>query len=161
MPRTTTSSGLLVGAPPIETWHDIAALVERGCSARLALDYRIKVPGDASPGDGLALDGVFGVLANVASIAVMPFVNESGDADVEYLSDGMTETLIAGLSQLPNLSVKARSSVFRYKGRDTDPQTIGHELSVKALLIGRIVQRGDRLVISAELVDVEIVSIAV
>src|SRR6185369_13740579 len=56
----------------------------------------------------------------IKSIAVMPFVNESGKQDVEYLSDGMTETLISSLSQLPNLNVKARSSVFRYKGKPTD-----------------------------------------
>src|SRR5215470_3397089 len=57
--------------------------------------------------------------AGISSIAVMPFVNEGGNPDVEYLSDGMTETLISSLSQLPNLSVKARSSVFRYKGKET------------------------------------------
>ena len=66
--------------------------------------------------------------SQINSIAVMPFVNESGNADVEYLSDGMTETLIASLSQLPNLYVKARSTVFRYKGKETNPQTIGKEL---------------------------------
>jgi serine/threonine protein kinase len=66
----------------------------------------------------------------IESIAVMPFVNESGNADTEYLSDGMTETLINSLSQLPRLSVKARSSVFHYKGKTVVPQTIGNELSV-------------------------------
>src|SRR5882762_2950305 len=90
----------------------------------------------------------------IESIAVMPFVNESGNADVEYLSDGMTETLISSLSQLPNLNVKARSSVFRYKGKETNPQTIGKELNVQAILNGRIVQRGDQLTLSLELVDV-------
>ena len=76
---------------------------------------------------------------SIQSIAVMPFVNESGNADVEYLSDGMTETLISSLSQLPNLNVKARSSVFRYKGKETDPKTIGKELNVQAILNGRVV----------------------
>ena len=90
----------------------------------------------------------------IESIAVMPFVNESGDADVEYLSDGMTETLIGSLSQLPNLSVKARSSVFRYKGKETDTKTIGKELGVQAILNGRVNQRGDQLILSLELVDV-------
>ncbi|PWT87466.1 MAG: hypothetical protein C5B55_14695, partial [Blastocatellia bacterium] len=61
----------------------------------------------------------------IQSIAVMPFVNEGGNADLDYLSDGMTETLISSLSQVPNLSVKARSLVFRYKGKETNPQTIG------------------------------------
>ncbi|MEO7659643.1 MAG: hypothetical protein ABIV48_08510, partial [Pyrinomonadaceae bacterium] len=68
-----------------------------------------------------------GSAKQIESIAVMPFVNESGNTDVEYLSDGMTETLIRSLSQLPNLNVKARSSVFRYKGKDTDARTIGKE----------------------------------
>ncbi|MEP6944779.1 MAG: tetratricopeptide repeat protein, partial [Acidobacteriota bacterium] len=87
-------------------------------------------------------------------IAVMPFVNESGNADVEYLSDGMTETLIKSLSQIPNLNVKPRSSVFRYKGKDTDLQTIAKELNVQAILNGRVVQRGDSLTLSLELVDI-------
>ena len=89
----------------------------------------------------------------IESIAVMPFVNESGNADVEYLSDGMTETLITSLSQLPNLNVKARSSVFRYKGKTTEARTIGKELNVQAILNGRVVQRGDQLTLSLELVD--------
>src|SRR4029079_15092893 len=86
-------------------------------------------------------------------IAVMPFVNEGGNPDLEYLSDGMTETLISSLSQLPNLSVKARSSVFRYKGKDTNAQTIGKELNVPAILNGRVIQRGDQLDLNVELVD--------
>ncbi|MGH9872470.1 MAG: tetratricopeptide repeat protein [Pyrinomonadaceae bacterium] len=90
----------------------------------------------------------------IESIAVMPFVNESGNADVEYLSDGMTDTLIASLSQLPNLSVKARSSVFRYKGKETDAKTLGKDLNVQAILNGRVVQHGDQLTLSLELVDV-------
>jgi TolB-like protein/Tfp pilus assembly protein PilF len=91
----------------------------------------------------------------IQSIAVMPFVNESGNAEVEYLSDGMTETLIRSLSQLPNLNVKARSSVFRYKGKTTDAKTIGKELGVQAVLSGRVVQRGDQLSLSLELVDAQ------
>jgi len=91
--------------------------------------------------------------AGISSIAVMPFVNEGGNPDVEYLSDGMTETLISSLSQLPNLSVKARSSVFRYKGKDTNAQTIGKELNVQAILNGRVIQRGDQLDLNVELVD--------
>jgi TolB-like protein/Tfp pilus assembly protein PilF len=91
----------------------------------------------------------------IQSIAVMPFVNESGNAEVEYLSDGMTETLITSLSQIPNLNVKARSSVFRYKGKETDPKTIGKELNVQAVLNGRVAQRGDDLTLNLELVDVQ------
>jgi TolB-like protein/Tfp pilus assembly protein PilF len=83
----------------------------------------------------------------------MPFVNESGNADVEYLSDGMTESLINSLSQLPKLNVKARSSVFRYKGKDVEPQDIAAKLSVQALLNGRVIQRGDGLTLYLSLVD--------
>ena len=89
----------------------------------------------------------------INSIAVMPFVNESGNSEVEYLSDGMTETLIGSLSQVPNLNVKARSSVFRYKGKETDARTIGKELNVQAVLNGRVTERGDQLTLSLELVD--------
>jgi TolB-like protein len=81
----------------------------------------------------------------IQSIAVMPFVNASGNSDVEYLSDGMTETLISSLSQLPNLNVKPRSSVFRYKGKETDPQTVAKELNVEAVLNGRFAQRGQEI----------------
>jgi len=91
----------------------------------------------------------------IESIAVMPFVNDSGNADVEYLSDGMTETLISSLSNLPNLNVKARSSVFRYKGKETDAKTIGKELNVPAILNGRVTQRGDQLTLSLELIDAQ------
>jgi serine/threonine protein kinase/Flp pilus assembly protein TadD len=89
----------------------------------------------------------------IKSIAVMPFVNEGGKAELEYLSDGMTDTLISSLSQLPNLSVKARSSVFRYKGKEINPQTVGKELNVEAILNGRIGQRDDQLTLTLELVD--------
>ena len=108
----------------------------------------------------LAIGGFFGYkylspTKQIESIAVMPFVNESGNADVEYLSDGMTETLIKSLSELPNLNVKPRSSVFRYKGKDTDLKTIGKELNVEAILNGRVIQRGEQLTLSLELVDVQ------
>jgi eukaryotic-like serine/threonine-protein kinase len=89
----------------------------------------------------------------IESIAVLPFVNQSGNADAEYLSDGMTESLITSLSQLPNLNVKARSSVFRYKGKETDARTVGKELGVQAVLNGRILQRGDQLKLNLELID--------
>src|SRR2546429_5108103 len=89
----------------------------------------------------------------IKAMAVMPFTNEGGNADLEYLSDGMTETLINTLSQLPDLSVKARSSVFRYKGKEVEPQTVGNELNVQAIVNGRLVQRGDDLTLYLSLVD--------
>lgn len=85
----------------------------------------------------------------------MPFLNASGNADLDYLSDGMTETLIKSLSQLPNLNVKARSTVFRYKGKETDGKIIGKELGVQALLNGRVIQRGSRLFLNLELIDAQ------
>ncbi len=90
----------------------------------------------------------------INSIAVMPFQNRSADADTEYLSDGLAESLIYRLSQLPNLKVSPTSSVFRYKGKETDAQKIGNELGVSAVMTGRIVKRGENLTISVELVDV-------
>lgn len=109
---------------------------------------------------GLAAVGVYLFRARptsvaIKSIAVMPFINEGGNADLEYLSDGMTDTLISSLSQLPNLSVKARSSVFRYKGKETSPQTLGKDLNVQAILNGRVAQRGDQLQLTLELVDTQ------
>jgi eukaryotic-like serine/threonine-protein kinase len=93
--------------------------------------------------------------ATIRSVAVMPFVSENSNQDLEYLSDGMTETLISSLSQLPNLNVKARSSVFRYKGKETEPKTIGNELNVQSILNGRVSQHGDELTLTVELVDVQ------
>ncbi|HME00902.1 MAG TPA: protein kinase [Terriglobia bacterium] len=89
----------------------------------------------------------------INSLAVLPFANASGDPDAEYLSDGVADSLIDSLSQLPDLRVKSRSATFRYKGKDSDPQAVGHDLGVQAVLTGRVVERGGDLVISAELVD--------
>jgi TolB-like protein len=89
------------------------------------------------------------------SIAVLPFANDSGNPDLEYLSDGLTETLITSLSQLPKLSVKARSTVFRYKGKNVSPQQAGKDLSVQATLNGRVSQRGNDLTLHIELDDVD------
>ena len=93
------------------------------------------------------------VPAPLRSIAVMPFENASDNADTEYLSDGMTETLISSLSQLPELNVKARASVFRYKGKGMDASQIAKELNVQAILNGRVAQRGNELSLYIELVN--------
>ena len=90
----------------------------------------------------------------IESIAVLPFQNKSTEPDSEYLSDGLAESLIYRLSQLPNLKVSPTSSVLPYKNKEIDPIRIGNQLGVSAVLSGRIVQRGDNLTISAELVDV-------
>jgi eukaryotic-like serine/threonine-protein kinase len=90
----------------------------------------------------------------IDSVAVLPFANIGGDANAEYLSDGITESLINSLSHIPNLRVIARSSVFRYKGKQVDPQTVGRELRVRAVLTGKVVRIGDTLTIQTDLVDV-------
>ena len=89
----------------------------------------------------------------IDSLAVLPFVNANADPNAEYLSDGITESLINSLSQLPNLKVMSRDSAFRFKGKETDTQTVGRELGVRAILKGRVTPRGDTLSISAELID--------
>jgi len=90
----------------------------------------------------------------IDSIAVLPFENKSNAADTEYLSDGLAESLIYRLSQLPNLKVSPTSSVMRFKGKEMDVRTIASELGVSAVMTGRIAERGDNLTISVELVDV-------
>jgi len=89
----------------------------------------------------------------IDSLAVLPFVNGSGDPNAEYLSDGITESLINSLSQLPKLEVKSRDSAFHYKGKDPDAETVGRELGVRAVFKGRVTQAGDNLTVSAELID--------
>jgi serine/threonine protein kinase len=90
----------------------------------------------------------------VDSLAVLPFTNVGADPKTEYLSDGIAESLINSLSQLPNLAVMSRSSVFQYKGQTVDAQSVGEKLGVRAVLTGRLLKTGDTLSISTELVDV-------
>jgi len=90
----------------------------------------------------------------IDSLAVLPFVNSSGDPEREYLSDGITGSLINILATVPKLRVMAQSTVLRYKGREIDPQAIGRELNVRAVLTGRMMQSGGSLRIGTELVDV-------
>jgi TolB-like protein len=88
------------------------------------------------------------------SLAVLPFDNESCDPDAEYLSVGLTESIINSLSQFHDLRVMARNSVYHYQGKDLEPRTVGHELGVRSVLTGRILRLGDRLIIRTELIDV-------
>ena len=90
----------------------------------------------------------------IESIAVLPFDNQNHDPETEYLSDGLTESIINSLTQLPSLRVSPRSSVFQYKGKDIDPLKAARDLGVRAVLTGRMLQRGDNLMVSAELLDV-------
>jgi serine/threonine-protein kinase len=92
--------------------------------------------------------------AQEKSIAVLPFDNQKRDPDTDYLSDGIPESIINSLSQLPQLRVMARSAVFSYKGKDVDPRKVGNDLGVRAVLMGRLIQQGDNLAIRTELVNV-------
>jgi serine/threonine protein kinase len=107
---------------------------------------------------GLAAGGILYVRsvrkAQIDSIAVLPFTNGGGDANSDYLSDGITESLIGNLAHVPQLKVRSRNSVFRYKGKDVDVQKVGNDLGVSALVSGRVVPRGDSIEVSAELTDV-------
>jgi serine/threonine protein kinase/tetratricopeptide (TPR) repeat protein len=94
------------------------------------------------------------VSRNVDSLAVLPFVNASHDPGTEYLSEGITESLINAFSQIPNLRVIPRTSAFHYKDRQTDPIAVGRDLDVRALLTGKVLQREDTLIVQAELLDV-------
>jgi TolB-like protein/predicted Ser/Thr protein kinase len=95
-----------------------------------------------------------GRAAKIDSIAVLPFTNGGGDANTDYLSDGITESLIGNLAHVPQLKVKSRNSVFHYKGKDVDMQKVGNDLGVSALVSGRVTPHGDNVEVSAELTDV-------
>lgn len=90
----------------------------------------------------------------IDSIAVLPLVNASNDPNTEYLSEGITDSIISNLSQLPQLKVMARSTVFHFKGKDTDPREVGRQLGVRAVMSGRLLQQGDHLIVRTELVNV-------
>ena len=132
---------------------------EREQSSSRGLSFPIRA---AAPIVALIVIAIAGLLGfrylsvgpkQVNSIAVMPFVNVGGNSDLEYLSDGVTESLINSLSQISNLSVKGRSSVFRYKGKDVEPQQVAKELNVQTVLNGRVTQHGESLIVSLDLVD--------
>ena len=91
----------------------------------------------------------------IRALAVLPFTNRGHDEDVDYLGDGLTESLINSLSQLPRLRVMARGTVFRYKGRYADPRVVGRDLQVQAVLLGHVLQRGAAVDVSVELVDAD------
>jgi eukaryotic-like serine/threonine-protein kinase len=140
-----------------------------GYTARYALRLRRNWPHFVWGAVLITLLAVFGLVAGnfrerlfgragsprIDSIAVLPFANVSKDSKTEYLSDGITESLINSLSQLPNLAVMSRNTVFRYKDQADDPERVGHDLGVRAILTGRLVQSGDELLISVNLEDVQ------
>src|SRR5207249_5533956 len=92
--------------------------------------------------------------SQIDSIAVIPFSQSGSNAEIDFLSDGLTESLIASLAHVPDLKVKSRNSVFRYKGKDVEVYKVGNDLGVPALVIGQVVPRGDSIEVSVELTDV-------
>jgi eukaryotic-like serine/threonine-protein kinase len=123
---------------------DLKLLKRDTDSGRLALSGEVRQPQKQTRGR-----------KGIESLAVLPLVNVSGDPDSEYLSEGIAETLINTFSQLPKLRVAQRNKSFRYKGANLDLQAAGRELNVQAILTGRLLQRGDTLIIKMELVDIE------
>ena len=113
--------------------------------------YRFIAPVDTAGGSSRA---AVAVRRAVESLAVLPFGNTDSDPETEYLADGITESIINHVSRLPAVRVMARSTVFRYKDKALDPRAVGRKLNVDAVLLGRIQQRGDALLVGAELVDV-------
>jgi eukaryotic-like serine/threonine-protein kinase len=151
-----TASGSTAATPPAGATHPASSaeyIVSGVKQHKVAAAVAVVVLVIGGVGLGLYLHARNTEVA-IESIAVLPFQNKSTETDSEYLSDGLAESLIYRLSQLPNLKVSPTSSVFRYKGKEIDPIKVGQELGVNAVLSGRIVQRGDQLTISAELVDV-------
>jgi len=137
--RVGALSGVAPAAQARAWWRSKMAVGIAG----VALAALLAAGGYLLRGRGQAID----------SVAVLPFVNVSADPNTEYLSDGISESIINNLSRLPKLKVISRSSAFRYKGRAVDLRTAARELGVRAVLTGRITQRADNLSISAELVD--------
>src|SRR6266498_3463916 len=134
------------------TQDAVSPVKRRQRSMWLALTALVAVAG-ATAYFGYSRYAARGSSSTIRSIAVLPFANMDGNPDAEYLSDGISESLINSLSKLPGVKVIARSSSFRYKGKEVDPQEVAQALGVEAILTGRVVQRGDNLLISAELVN--------
>ncbi len=126
------------------TWIYVT-LIGAALSVALFFIGRLSAPGSSASPTGLS----------EKSIAVLPFENQNRDPNNDYLCDGVPESIINSLSELPKLKVMSRNSVFHYKGKETDAQTIGKELKVQTLLTGRVTQRGDGLTIGVELINAQ------
>lgn len=144
--RDSDSSRISMAAPAETSaprWWRSKATIATGLALLFAAAASTAWFYKSRPSGGEAID----------SLAVLPFVNASGDPNAEYLSDGITESLINSLSTVPHLKVMSRDSAFMFKGKNTDAKVIGQRLGVRAVLKGRVSQHGDQLEISAELVD--------
>ncbi len=144
--RRETESGKSVAAMPAATQK---ALVLKYWVAAIAFVFV------AIAGAGIWYWRARPKTSQIGSIAVIPFSSAGGNADTEFLSDGLTESLIDSLVHVPQLKVKSRNSVFRYKGKDIDAEKVGKELTVDALLTGSVTQRGDTIQVSADLTNVQ------
>jgi serine/threonine-protein kinase len=147
--------------------HDLAARL-RGCSGHASSVRRISIASSvilvlgasaffifhSMRSHSVAVESASNPAALEKSVAVLPIDNQNRDPDIDYLSDGITESIIHSLSQLSQLKVMARSTVFQYKGKEVDPRKVGHDLGVGAVVMGRLLQQGDNLTIQAELVNV-------
>ncbi|MGA7842596.1 MAG: protein kinase [Candidatus Acidiferrales bacterium] len=128
-------------------------------AARAGISRKLWIGGIVAAALALAIGGGYYFLRGrspaekVTSIAVLPFVNATSDPSNEYLSDGLTESLIGTLSQLPDVKVLARSTVFRFKNSEDNPQKIGKDLNVESVLMGRVTQHGDTVAVQADLVN--------
>jgi non-specific serine/threonine protein kinase len=141
--RVTAASGTArVASPPVRNMKLRMGLLAAGLSIAVVLALALHFGGKFKE-------------ASMDSIAVLPFVNATGDANAEYLSEGITQGLINTLAQLPKLKVVSLMSAYRYKGKSIDPPAVARELGVRSILTGRMTQQGDNLTISAELVDAE------
>ncbi len=147
-----SSSGVVADVAGPKSSSSIAAAAPTGSRTKLGIAAAVVLLVVA--GAVYFLRGRTAATQQINSLAVLPFVNATSDPNNEYLSDGLTESLIGSLSQLPNFKVMARSTVFRFKGKEDDPRQIGQTLQVGALLMGRITQHGDQLGIDADLVNV-------
>jgi serine/threonine-protein kinase len=162
--RYQTAGQMLAELKELNERIEIGAGLERS-TARQSAHCQPRTGKRNPRGVALALAAVAATVAGIAyfyfsrddrsgpSLAILPLVNASADPNMEYLSDGISESLINSLSQLPQLRVIARTTVFRYKGKDVDPQVVGRDLNVNAVLTGEVAQRGDTLVIQLDLVD--------
>jgi eukaryotic-like serine/threonine-protein kinase len=133
--------------PQAHKWSRLAGPARRSIAV-----LAVAVAALTAAGAGTAR--LFERVPQMDSVAVLPFTNERADLNTDYLSDGLTESLISTLARLPRLRVMARSTMFTYQGRNLDPRAVGRELRVRVVLTGHVVQRGDRVIIGVEMVDV-------
>jgi TolB-like protein/Tfp pilus assembly protein PilF len=155
----TTEPGSIIDASLTSTERDVAALSALGAVSNFDWMKRHKFALSALTIvflalTGMSLSSLFKSERAIESLAVLPFVNGSAEPQAEYLSDGITESLVNKLSQLPGLRVKAHSTILRYKGRNLSAPEIGRDLGVQAVLTGTVTQRGNSLVVQAEMVRV-------